>query len=410
MGDERNDEEPRRFARPWEQPTLPAEDEANDVDADGIDDVEVDTAPEGLPEDPERVEGADDAMELFGAGPSSLDDYTHDDYVAATTAEYRGLAEDVARANTETFERQAVAAAFPGVGSGLIGFEDVTGQKGLSEEDVEHEEQQRASDLTLRIGSAVVLLGLFLGSLLMGGVWFAAFATLVMVLSLSEFYVTLRSRGYAPAALFGFIGLLGASIGAHVVGPVAIGAFAAVTVLLVALFYSLAPRRMPLENASLTVLGAVWVSMLAFAIAIGRSTEALGLILLVVLVTAIFDIGAYFVGRAFGRRLLAPKVSPKKTVEGLIGGVVAAVASAIILSTFPLVEPQLSILSAVVLALVVCVLAPLGDAAESVIKRALDVKDMGSLLPGHGGMLDRVDALLFVAPGAYLLFAQLGYL
>jgi len=401
MGDEQNNEEPKRFARPWEQPSLPGEDSEDEAVFGEEDRLEEAAAVEPA---------ADDALDLFGSGSSTLDDYTHDDYVAATTKEYQGLAEDVARANTETFERQAVAAAFPGVGSGLIGFEDVTGRKGLSEEDVEHEEQRRASDLTVRIGSAVVLLGLFVGSLLMGGVWFAAFATLVMLLSLGEFYATLRLRGYAPAALFGFAGVLGAAIGAYIAGPVAIAAFGAVTVLLVALFYSLAPRRLPLENASLTVLGAVWVSLLAFAIAIGRSSEALGLILLVVLITAIFDSGAYFVGRAFGRRLLAPRVSPKKTVEGLIGGVVAAVAASIILSTFPLIDPQLSISSAVILALVVCLLAPLGDAAESVVKRALDVKDMGSLLPGHGGMLDRIDALLFVAPGAYFFFAQLGYL
>lgn len=393
------EDSPRRFARPWEQPTLP-EDDAAEVDSDD------DRTEER--EDESEVD-IDDALSLFD-GPSSLDEFTGDDYVAATTREYQGLAEDVAKANTETFERQAVAASIPGVGSGLIGFEDVTGRKGLSEEDVEHEEQKMASDLTLRVASAVVLLGLFLGSLLLGGVWFAAFATIVLMVSLGEFYSTLRSRGYRPAAVFGFIGALGAAIGAYRVGPVAIAGFAAVTILLVALFYSLAPRRLPLENASLTVLGSVWVSLLAFAIAIGRSSEAVGLILLVVLVTAIFDAGSYFVGRAFGRRLLAPKVSPKKTVEGLIGGVIAAVAAAIILSTFPLVDPQLSMGWAVVLAIMVCVLAPIGDAAESIVKRALDVKDMGSLIPGHGGMLDRIDALLFVAPAAYFLFAHLGYL
>ncbi|NIR38963.1 MAG: hypothetical protein GWN79_16990, partial [Actinobacteria bacterium] len=90
-----------------------------------------------------------------------------DDYVTATTREYRGLAEDVARADTEEFERQAVAASMPGVGTGLIGFEDVTGRRGVSEEEIEQEEQRRASDLTVRVGSGVVLVGLFLGSLLL---------------------------------------------------------------------------------------------------------------------------------------------------------------------------------------------------------------------------------------------------
>jgi phosphatidate cytidylyltransferase len=134
------------------------------------------------------------------------------------------------------------------------------------------------------------------------------------------------------------------------------------------------------------------------------------LILFVVLVTAGFDVGAYFVGRAFGRRLIAPVVSPQKTLEGLIGGVVAAFGLAAVLSTLPPFNPPITFEGSLLLAGVISLLAPLGDAAESVVKRALDVKDMGSILPGHGGMLDRIDALLFVVPAAYLVLSTLGYL
>ncbi len=92
-----------------------------------------------------------------------------------------------------------------------------------------------------------------------------------------------------------------------------------------------------------------------------------------------------------------------------MGGILTAFAAAAVLSTFPPFDP-LDLTGSMWFALVVVLLAPLGDAAESVVKRALDVKDMGSILPGHGGMLDRVDALLFVAPASYHLFDLLGYL
>lgn len=385
----------RRFTRPWEEP---------DDAADG--DSREDEGGDPTPPPPTEEDSGDEPAE---PDESSFDQYSHDDYLAATTREYQGLAEEVRRAGTEEYERQAVAASMAGVGSGLIGFEDVTGRKGVTEEEVEAEEQQRTSDLTLRVGSAVVLVGLFVGSLFLGGVWFTGFVGLAALLSLGEFYATVRTRGYTPVALFGFVGLIGAIVSAHLESVVGIAGWVMAMVVGVAFFYAVVPRKLPLENAAVTVFGLAWVSMLAFAVVIGRSPQAVGLILLIVLVTATFDIGSYFVGRAIGRRPLAPQVSPKKTVEGLVGGVLAAFALSAILSTFPLFDP-LDLRGALEFALLVCVLAPLGDAAESVVKRALGTKDMGSILPGHGGMLDRIDALLFVVPAAYFLFEVLEYL
>jgi phosphatidate cytidylyltransferase len=222
-------------------------------------------------------------------------------------------------------------------------------------------------------------------------------------------YATLRTRDYRPVALFGFLGVIGGAVAAHIAGADALTSTLAVAVMGVALFYSVVVRRDPLENAAVTVMGMVWVSMLAFAIIIGRSDNAVELILLLVLLTALFDIAAFFVGRAFGRRPIAPIVSPRKTVEGLVGGVIATVALASILATIPAYD-FMSLGGAVIIAGVVAVFAPLGDAAESVVKRALNTKDMGSILPGHGGMIDRIDALLFVVPVGYYAFVLLDYL
>jgi phosphatidate cytidylyltransferase len=230
-----------------------------------------------------------------------------------------------------------------------------------------------------------------------------------MVLSVGELYATLRTRAYRPVALFGFLGVIGGAVAAHIGGADALTSTLAAAVMGVALFYSVVVRRDPLENAAVTVMGMVWVSLLAFAIIIGRSENAVELILLLVLLTALFDIAAFFVGRAFGRRPIAPIVSPRKTVEGLVGGVIATVALASILATIPAYD-FMSLGGAVIIAGVVAVFAPLGDAAESVVKRALNTKDMGSILPGHGGMIDRIDALLFVVPVGYYAFVLLDYL
>jgi phosphatidate cytidylyltransferase len=412
---ERPDQATPRILRPWE-----SEDETDQAGP-SSEDLPREEDDIGQSDEPTVPVDEDDTADIpltghestdfddIESGPSSLDEYTNDDYLAATTREYQGLAEEVAKANTEQIEQQAVSASLAGVGSGLVGFDDVTGQKGLSEEDVELEEQQRASDLTVRVVTAVVLVGIFLGTLMAGRALFTGFVTIVMVLSLGEFYSTTRSRGFVPVALFGFLGVIGAAIGTLQTGVVAVGVSLAIVTAVVGLFLAGAGRRHPLENAAVTVMGAAWIGLLAFAIAIARAEEYVGLILLVVLVTAGFDAGSYFSGRAFGKRPMAPKVSPKKTWEGYIGGLITALVLASLLSTFKALFP-VSLNQALSLAGLVAVLAPLGDAAESVVKRSLDVKDMGSVLPGHGGMLDRIDALLFVVPGVYLLFEALDLL
>jgi phosphatidate cytidylyltransferase len=354
-------------------------------------------------------EDVEQSLSALESGPTSLDDFTDEDYLSTSTQEYRGLAESVAAADTQEFPKQAVAAALPGVGTGLIGFEDVTGERGLSEEDVETVEQRRTTDLTIRVVSAVVLAAVFVATLVLGGAWFTGFVLVAMMVSLGEFYASVRTVGYNPLALFGLIGVIGGAIAADAYGTTGLYGWVIVTIGATAFFFSMAQRRNPLDDAGITIMGLVWVSLLGFAIVIGRSDFAVPVILLTVLGTAGFDIGAYFIGKTFGKRQLAPSVSPNKTVEGLVGGVLATTALLTVLSTFPYFDP-LTVGHAAIFALGICILAPLGDAAESVVKRSIGVKDMGSIMPGHGGILDRIDAILFVAPFAYYLFELLDYL
>ncbi|HJU51859.1 MAG TPA: phosphatidate cytidylyltransferase [Acidimicrobiia bacterium] len=360
----------RRFGRPWEKPI---------EGADGLEGL--------LPED-EDIPLSEEA------------------YLSATTAEYRDLAEEIARGGESV--PGPMAASMAGVGTGLVDFADVTGQRGPTEEELEHIEQAASSDLAMRIISAVVLIGLFGVSLFFGGWLFTAFIAFLMVIALGEFFTTLRRQGYVPIALFGLLGMLGTALAAHLGGPAPMLVVVLLAALAVVLFYSLVPRRRPLDNLALTVFGTAWVSLLGFAIIIGRSSRAIPLILLLVIVVAVFDIGQYFSGRAMGRHPMAPSLSPKKTWEGYVGGTVLAIATGAFLSTVDYFPVSLN--QSLVLIAIVVLLSPIGDAAESLIKRSLGTKDMGAVMPGHGGLLDRLDGLLFVVPAAYLFLGAAGLL
>jgi phosphatidate cytidylyltransferase len=384
-----------------------AEDRAESAETtDEVSDEEGDPGREdavaAIPEEGVAVDDGGPDWQAMTAG-ADFEEFTSEEYLKGTTQEYQGLAEDVERASAAEWEQQAVAASLPGVESGLVGFGDVSGTVSESEESYEAAEQAASSDLAMRVGSAVVIFGLFLGSLVLGGWWFTIFVILLMIVSLGEFYATVRTRGYRPVALFGLLGVTFIGIGAQTVGPLAIGGWAAAAATGTILFYSLAPRRDALANTSVTVLGMAWTGMLAFAILIADGPRPVAHIIFLVLVIASNDMGAYFVGRAFGRRHLAPNVSPGKTVEGFIGGLLLAAVVASVLAVFPPWE-SIGIGKALVTAGLVGILVPIGDLAESMVKRNLGVKDMGSVLPGHGGMLDRIDGFLFAVPAVYILF------
>jgi phosphatidate cytidylyltransferase len=156
-------------------------------------------------------------------------------------------------------------------------------------------------------------------------------------------------------------------------------------------------------NIAVTLFAFVYVGFLgSFASLFLRVPDerGVGLLLGAVIVTAAHDIGAFVVGKYWGKTPLAPELSPNKTFEGLVGGVLASVAVALLVVSR--IGPW-DAGKAFWLGVVVAIAAPLGDLCESMIKRDLGVKDMGKLLPGHGGVLDRVDALLFVIPATYYL-------
>jgi len=129
------------------------------------------------------------------------------------------------------------------------------------------------------------------------------------------------------------------------------------------------------------------------------------LVLFLAVVTWTSDTGAYYAGTLWGKHPLLPSVSPKKTVEGLLGGIALAVGTALLAQRW--FASQLSLSDAIILGILLTVTGLLGDLFESVIKRRTGVKDSGGILPGHGGMLDRIDSLLFTAPTFYYYVAYI---
>ncbi|MGH2546296.1 MAG: phosphatidate cytidylyltransferase, partial [Actinomycetota bacterium] len=192
--------------------------------------------------------------------------------------------------------------------------------------------------------------------------------------------------------------------GAYLHGPAAAPFGLVLAMGLTVLWFMAAPvpfRRSTTVNVGATILGTVYVPFLAsFALLLLALPGAIGrnAFLVVVGLTVLYDVSAYAVGTLWGNRPLAPTVSPNKSWEGVIGGtlVILIVGLAIV----PAIDPFNSS-RAVGLALVIALVAPIGDLVESALKRDLGVKDMGTILPGHGGILDRIDAILFAAPAAY---------
>ncbi|MBX2803798.1 MAG: phosphatidate cytidylyltransferase [Myxococcales bacterium] len=153
------------------------------------------------------------------------------------------------------------------------------------------------------------------------------------------------------------------------------------------------------DLAGRLLLGVAWLSCFAFLVLLRRADHGLSWLFLVLVISWLGDTGAYFAGRAFGRTKLYPAISPKKTWEGVVGGVILATVGVFVVRAVGL--PVLSVMDCLVLGPVLCLAGVVGDLGESMLKRSFEVKDSGWILPGHGGILDRVDSVLFVAPLLY---------
>jgi len=223
----------------------------------------------------------------------------------------------------------------------------------------------------------------------------------VVLAAVAEAYGLLQRAGFRPATLLALAGTAGLIFGAYWKGIAAIPVVLVLTFAGAMMWYILGiVEARPLANVAVTIMVYVWVAVLgSFAAVMLRASHGKGLFLGTVLVAVAADIAAFLVGRYIGSRPLAENVSPNKTLEGFVGGLIAAMIVGAIVGKA--VTPWGGMKHGLVLGLVVGLVAPLGDLFESMIKRDLGVKDFGTALAGHGGLLDRFDSLLLALPAAY---------
>ena len=271
-------------------------------------------------------------------------------------------------------------------------------------------------NLVIAIAVGVVLVALGLVSFALGGLATTVLASVIVGMAAYEFFGAVEARGFQPAGLLGLVATVGLLAATYFSGLNAYPVVLTLTVVLGLLWYLwVTPGEHSVRNLGITLLGVMWIGFLgSFAtlfLGLGKviqdanprasSNIGIGVLIAAVIAAVSHDVGAYFVGRYAGRTPMSA-ASPNKTLEGLVGGVVVSIVVTVaVVGVIGIAPIGGDIVRVFVFALLCAVVAPLGDLCESFIKRDLDIKDMGSVLPGHGGVLDRFDALLFVLPAAY---------
>jgi phosphatidate cytidylyltransferase len=256
-----------------------------------------------------------------------------------------------------------------------------------------------------RILVAAAGLPLVIGMVWLGGWWLFVLLVVVALIALHELYTMTRSL--RPLVLAGYTGAFLALLGAQLGGVGwMLGGFMATLAL--AFVLRGAETRMPTTvSIGTTVLGAGWIGLGLGYLILLRAIPVHAQLAALTVVLAVFagDTAAYVSGRLLGRHKLAPLTSPKKTWEGFIGGTIAC----ILVPFFAMYKEHfLSVPRSLVLGVVIAIAAPLGDLFESALKRDMQVKDAGTLLAGHGGVLDRIDAPLFAVVAAFYVLAAFG--
>jgi phosphatidate cytidylyltransferase len=268
-------------------------------------------------------------------------------------------------------------------------------------------------NLPIAVASGLILAAVFLALTMWRPAGAVAFVTVALGMAAVEYFSKVTEKGYRPAVAVGVAACVAAPLSTYWVGETALPLLISFAFIAGALGFIGADsiESGPMPNMAITMLGVVWIGVLgAFATLIIRwSTFGTGtpwgtdtLVLIAIGVVA-NDVGAYFVGTAFGRTPIRKWISPNKSVEGLLGGTVLTLLVMLIIGMQNWSDTWSSTSHLLMLGIVISAMAPLGDLTESMFKRNLDVKDFGTIIKGHGGVLDRFDGFLFTLPAVYYL-------
>ena len=259
--------------------------------------------------------------------------------------------------------------------------------------------------------------GALLGAAFIGAlIWRPAAVMVIVLLAIGlaafEFFTQATAAGYRPPLVLGVVACVSAPLSAYWIGDAALPLVFAFAFIASAVIFVGGDGidSAPLPSTAVTMLALVWIGLLgsyaALILRFSTSGEAfanVGTDTLFIIVAGVIanDIAAYFVGTAVGRTPLRDWISPQKSVEGLIGGAIGTFAIVILIGLQS--STWNSFTDWIAIALVICIMAPLGDLTESMFKRNMNIKDFGTVLSGHGGALDRFDSLLFTLPAVYYL-------
>jgi phosphatidate cytidylyltransferase len=247
------------------------------------------------------------------------------------------------------------------------------------------------------------LTALVLAPVVLGAIWLGPWAILAVVLVVVARAAQELARALKPLPFLAALGAGGLPVLLSVpYGEVGVLAGAVLSLPWALLWLTGRPEARTLRAVLALLLMALWVGVpMAHLGLIGELKDGKFLVLVAVVGPWISDAGAYFAGRFFGRHKLFPNLSPRKTVEGAIGGLLLSVAT---VGFFVYGFLGFGIVEAALSGVAISVFSQAGDLFESILKRLLDLKDLGRALPGHGGILDRIDSLLFTAPAVYYLY------
>lgn len=265
-------------------------------------------------------------------------------------------------------------------------------------------------DMPMAIIVGVGLAATFLAAMAVGPAAALAIVTIGLTLAAVEFYNAVRVAGYQPAVLLGLTAVLTLPLAVYWRGEAAIGLVLVLSIVFGSLWYvmGVSPDG-AMRGLGATILGIVHIGVLGSfaALMLSVDTFGTGILTVAIILTVAYDVGGLAIGRVMGRTPLSP-ASPNKTIEGLAGGMGMVIVAAIVMGVLGQPAPIAGdtfegsgLVTMLIVGIAAALAAPIGDLAESQIKRDLGIKDMGTILPGHGGLLDRFDGLLFVLPAVW---------
>ncbi len=272
-------------------------------------------------------------------------------------------------------------------------------------------------DMPAAFAVGAIIAAAFIAAILIAPVAVMVIVVAVVGLAAVEFFDKVTEKGYRPATVIGLVACVAAPIAAYWVGDAALPLVFAFALMAGSVTFISAPNVQsgPVPNMAITTLGVTWIGLLGsfaalilgWAAAAGADTIGTDTLFLLALGVVANDVGALFVGSAAGKTPLRDWISPNKSIEGLVGGTLATFLVLGFIGVLDKSDTWNSVGDLLLLALVVSVTAPLGDLTESMFKRNLEVKDFGSIIRGHGGVLDRFDGFLFALPATYYLMLVL---